>query len=96
MLKLHVNLQFVTGQLSIKKRDVEKKIGIQCDLPRFLYEDIKEDADSKIRFYTEFVSFKVFCLFFTTLVSHGAEKLNYSGASLIRTPPFPNSDCPDN
>ncbi|XP_071145392.1 uncharacterized protein [Mytilus edulis] len=34
-----------------------KDIGIQCDLPRMIYEDIKDD-DSKVKFYTGFPTFK--------------------------------------
>lgn len=65
------------AESQVENCDFERKdVGIQCDLPRFTYEDVKDD-DSKVRFYTGFVSFKVFWLFFRTLVSHGAEKLNY-------------------
>lgn len=51
------------GQSQVENSDFERKdIGIQCDLPRFTYEDVKND-DCKVRFYTGFVSF-VFWLFF--------------------------------
>ena len=51
-------------------------IGIRTDLPQITIENVKND-DGKVRFYTGFMSFSVFWMFFSVLVKHGAEKLNY-------------------
>jgi len=51
-------------------------IGIQTDLPQITIENVKND-DGKVRIYTGFMSFSVFWMFFSVLVKHGAEKLNY-------------------
>lgn len=55
---------------------ITRDVAVQCDLPRMIYEDIK-DSDEKVRFYTGFPTFQVFWMFFLTLLKHGAEKLNY-------------------
>ncbi|XP_069134925.1 uncharacterized protein [Argopecten irradians] len=49
---------------------------IQTDLPRMTVEDIRND-DNKVKFYTGFIKFEVFWLFFQTLLKHGADRLNY-------------------
>lgn len=55
---------------------ISRDVALQCDLPRMIYEDIK-DSDEKVRFYTGFPTFQVFWMFFLTHLKHGAEKLNY-------------------
>lgn len=55
---------------------ITRDVAVQCDLPRMIYEDIK-DSDEKVRFYTGFPTFEVFWMFFLTLLKHGAEKLNH-------------------
>ncbi|VDI38428.1 Hypothetical predicted protein [Mytilus galloprovincialis] len=68
--------EYVDVETQVGHTKEVKDIGIQCDLPRMIFEDIKDD-DSKVKFYTGFPTFKVFWLFFLTLTKHGAEKLNY-------------------
>lgn len=53
-----------------------KSVEIQVDLPKITIENIQKD-DSKVRFYTGFVGFKVFWMFYCTLLKHGAGNLNY-------------------
>lgn len=56
---------------------ITSDVAVQCDLPRMIYEDIK-DSDEKVRLiYTGFPTFQVFWMFFLTLLKHGVEKLNY-------------------
>lgn len=54
---------------------ITSDVAVQCDLPRMIYEDIK-DSDEKVRFCTGFPTFQVFWMFFLTLLKHGAI-LNY-------------------
>lgn len=51
---------------------ITRDVAVQCDLPRMIYEDIK-DSDEKVRFYTGFPTFQVFWMFFLTLIKHGAK-----------------------
>ncbi|XP_071127340.1 uncharacterized protein [Mytilus edulis] len=51
-------------------------VGIQTDLPQITIENVKHD-NAKVRFYTGFVNFSVFWMFFSVLLKHGADKLNY-------------------
>ncbi len=51
-------------------------VGCQTNLPDISVEDLKND-DHKTRFYTGFVNFQMLMLFLTTLMKHGADKLNY-------------------
>ena len=48
-----------------------QNISVQAYLPRMTIDDIRSN-NSKVRFYTGFVNFQVFWLFFSTLVKHGA------------------------
>ena len=48
----------------------------QTARPAISFADMKGN-DKKARFYTGFVSFPAMLLIFTTLLKHGAKKLNY-------------------
>lgn len=50
--------------------------GTQSAVPDIVMEDMYGN-DSKVRFYTGFVGFKMMVTMFHTLVVHGADKLNY-------------------
>lgn len=45
-------------------------------MPQMTIEIVKND-DAKVRFYTGFVNYNVFWMFFSVLMKHGAGKLNY-------------------
>ncbi|XP_063418869.1 uncharacterized protein LOC134701663 [Mytilus trossulus] len=67
-----VEVQTESSFSSVSVEHVE----VQADLPRISIENIQND-DAKVRFYTGFVGFQVFWMFFNTLVKHGADNLNY-------------------
>lgn len=48
----------------------------QTTLPDIAFEDLQSD-DHKTRFYTGFVNFAMLMHFYSVLVTHGADKLNY-------------------
>ncbi len=53
-----------------------KDSGNEAKLPFITPEDL-EKSDEKTRFYTGFISFKMFMFMFNLFCKHGAEKLNY-------------------
>jgi hypothetical protein len=65
-----------TRDIGVQHQESTVTVGTQSSFPDLVIEDLYGD-DSKVRFYTGFICFKMLAAMFHTLVVHGADRLNY-------------------